>query len=286
MPVTIITGPKTSSVSRTAAEAALQRHPDLPAGAEFELSAHAGQWIAAVHWAGPFDGAPADSEEEAPAPKSEGPDDSAPEPKSDGGDEGGSPDKPSGDDGGESKPPHEKGGEHGGISELKADLQAIADALGVVLPSSGGLGGGMVPGADAGLGPDAGGPPGLGGPPAPPAPPAGGHAGPPAPPHGGGPAGPAGPGGPNQHVIHEKSGPPMPPTFASVPDDHPWADTVGKVGHFRVAGTMVEGQSLVEVEGELRRLADAGGFEIKKIREARDDAGARVAEAIIATPRQ
>lgn len=276
MPVELIIGPSVKSMSRTAAERALTQNPDFPQGAEYTLATHAGHYIAAfaVQAGPPFDGAPADSDEDSAGPKSEGPDDTAP---AEGG--GASESKPPSEgEGGESKsegkPGESKGGEAHGIAELKLDLQAIADALGVTLPSTAAGSGldGPVPGADAPLGP-----PGSAGPPAPhPAPPAPHPAGPP-----GGPAGPAGPGGPNQHVIHEKAGPPPIPTFAST--DHPWAHTVGKVAHFRVAEEIGE-RDVTEIEAELQTIARAGGFEVRRAQIEKSDDGVKRFAAIIKTP--
>lgn len=286
MSVELIIGPPVQSMTRTAAEQALVRNPALPVGAEYTIAEHAGHWVAAFvdieglikerKQAGEFPGeggGPADASEEAPAPKSEGPDDSEP---SEGGES----------DGGESKPPSSEGGEHKGeggehkeqgeLAHLLTLIQAVADALGV--SPDAGLGS-PVPGAD---------PMGAGGPPVPPAGPPGGHAGPPVPPPHGGPAGPGGPpGGPmgpggNQHVMHEKSGPPMPPTFSST---HPWAHMVGKTSHFRVAEEIGE-QDLAEVEGELQAIASAGGFRVVQARPELGEDGVKRFAAIIKTPSQ
>lgn len=294
--VHLIIGPPVQSMTRTAAEQALLRNPLVPEGAEYTIDVCAGRYVAAFVDADAVyksvkatkkaakaqkqaefgeGGGPADSSEESPAPKSEGPDDSEPSEggESSGGDSDGGESK---SEGGESKghdgPPEHGKSEHGGGDEaaVLGLLQAIADALGVVAPPAGG----MAPGAD---------PMGAGGPPAPPAGPAGGHAGPPAPPHGGGPAGPgAGPMGPggNQHVMHEKSGPPMPPTFSS---SHPWAHTVGKVAHFTVAEEIGE-QNVADMERELQAVASAGGFEVKRARPERGEDGVMRFAAIIKTP--
>lgn len=287
MSVELIIGPPVQSMTRTAAEQALLRNPALPAGAEYTIAEHAGHWVAAFadvegligqrkaakkaakqaarKQAGDFPGeggGPADAGEESPAPKSEGPDDS--EPSEAGGES----------DGGESKPPSKgEGGEHKEQSELThllTLLQSVADALGVT-PDAG-LGS-PIPGAD---------PMGAGGPPMPPAGPAAPpHAGPPAPPHGGPggpPGGPMGPG--NQHMIHEKSGPPMPPTFSHT---HPWAQMVGQTPHFRVAEEIGD-QDIAGVERELQALASAGGFQVVQSRPERGEDGVMRFAAIIKTP--
>lgn len=279
MPVQLIKGPSVKQFTREAAIRALTANPQFPEGAEFTVEEDRGQWIAAVVTAEapPFGGGgPADSGEEAPGPKSEGPDDSEPSaddaapkgPSDDGGDS----------EGGDTPPHHEhgdKGGEKGELHQVLQMLHTLMEGLGL----SGDPMGGMVPGMDDGMG----GGMGPGGPAGPP-PPHGGHPGPAMPPHGG-PGGPAGP-PPPEKILHEKAGPPPPTAFSSVrvASDHPWYQTVGKISHFKVAEEISEDADLASVEGELQAIASAGGFRIARFGEARDDAGQRIAHAVIQTP--
>ena len=151
--IEFIPGPLTSQMTRAAAISALKQHPDFRKNSAFAVEQLEGRWVAAiVHQAGPppfGGGAPADSDDEAPGPKSEGPDDTAPDagpPDDGGGDEG-----PPSDDGGDSGPPKEKG--KGGESH---ELKMIADMLTQVMQALGlpmGMGDSMVPGMDGGAAP-------------------------------------------------------------------------------------------------------------------------------------
>lgn len=268
--VEFLPGPLTSAMPRTSAERAISQHPAIREGAKYALEQMDGRWVAAiVHTAGepPFGGGgPADAEEEAPAPKSEGPDDAEPS-------EGPDVPKPDSAGGGEEGPPkHEdgKGGDKGGdLHQLMQMLQQVMEALGLPV----GMGDSMVPGADEGSMP----------------PPAG-------PPHG--PGGPM-PGGPphqpgdvaTQHVVHERvtkpgetppGGTPVgAPAFASVRSDHPWAHIAGKVASFDVTSEIGD-TPLNEINSELQALAsELPGYKVARLREDRDNHGQRVAVAKI-----
>lgn len=263
MPLFHAEGPLTSKVSRAEAEAKLKRNPNFPKEAEFELWEQGGRWLAAWHEAGPPFGAPADTDEEAPGPKSEGPDDTAPEPPDAEGEKGpeDDPEGPEGDEG----PPKEKKdkGEKGGDVKLDHEIfdlvQQIAVALGI---AGGGPEDSPVPGDDAA--------------PPPPAPPG--------PPHGG-------PEGPDQEIKHERAlkpgeAPPGTtpvgaPAFSSVADDHPWKKVIGKTASFSVEERISGDTTMASVDAELRRLAHGTGFKVKQIVEGVDDDGHRVAKALI-----
>lgn len=277
-------------MTRQAAEKALVANPVFPAGSEYTMQELGGQWVAAIHVAGPFP--PADDSEESPAPKSEGPDDSGPSDATPPGDDAGAPPSDDGasDGGGEGGPPKEhgehekgKGGEDHLLHQVMDALTQIGQALGVPL----GMGDSMVPGPDGGdpMGDPMGGPPGGPGMGGPPVPPPHGHGGPPPPGHG----------GPDVSV-HERAlkpgevppgGTPVgAPAFASVSPDHPWAHTVGKVPHFRVAEELGEGQQIEDAEAELQSLASAGGFKVSRVQPLRGENGERVISAVIETPKR
>jgi hypothetical protein len=164
-------------------------------------------------------------------------------------------------------------------------LTQIGQALGVPI---GGMDS-MVPGADGGdpMGDPMGGPagPDAGGPPVPPP-----HG------HGGPPPGHGAPGGGPDVSIHERAlkpgevppgGTPVgAPAFASVAADHPWAHTVGKVPHFRVAEELGEGQKIEDAEAELQSIASAGGFKVSTVRPLRGENGERIISAVIETPKR
>jgi hypothetical protein len=157
-------------------------------------------------------------------------------------------------------------------------LTAITQALGIP-PMGADLGGPQgIDGADpmgAG-GPPPGGPPvGPGGPPPP------GVGGPP----GGPPHGHPGAGGPPVHAPHPGEAPSGPPLFSSVDPNHPWAHTVGKVAHFRVAENLGD-QKLEDAEVELQAVARAGGFKVSQVRPLYGEDGQRVISAVISTPKQ
>ena len=278
MSIELIIGPPVNAMERTAAEQALLQFPGFPEGAEYTVSTHAGHWIAAYRVKppekkeaqfkradSPF-GGPADSDEESPAPKSEGPDDTAPD-SDDGGD---GPPKDDGDgppegleDGDKDKGSGGKAGAE--LHKLLDLLTSIADALGVPIHDEGGLAG---PPDD-----------GLLGPPGPP------------PPH----SGPEGPPAPPDKTIHEKSlkpgevppgGTPLgAPAFASISPNHPWAHALGVVSHFRVAEEIGD-VPLTEVESELQSLASAGGFKVSQFRPLQGEHGERIASALITVPTQ
>lgn len=277
---TILIGPPVASMTREAALENLKANPKL-ANAEFEVQQHAGHWIAAYNEkvAAGFE-PPADDSEESSGPKSEGPDD-------EGGDDTGGgppPDDGSGSDDGEGGPPKKKHGE-GGLDSIVHQLADTVNAIAQVL--------GVPPvGAGGGLGPDAGdpglgGPPGMGGPPGPP-PPSHPHPGAGGPPGMGGPPGAGGP-PPMQHVMHEKAGPPPPATFASVlanvKANHPWGHMIGEQQYFTVAERIANNESYAAIEGELQRLAKAGGFRVARFTPLEGRQGERAVQAVIETPR-
>ncbi len=248
--IEVIPGPLTSQMTRRQAMTALSRHPGISKQTSYSVEQIDGRWVAAlVHQAGPPFGGPADDDEEAAGPKSEGPDDTQ---DSEG------PDGPPSD--GEDGPPKEKGG---GDKELLHHLLDIvtqmATALGVPIDP----GGSMVPGADDPGAPP--GPPGLGGPP------------------------PGPPGGPDKTVHERamKPGETPPggtplgaPAFASVAADHPWAHIIGKVASFHIEEP-IGSTPLREVEATLQNVASGTGFKVKDFGEGIDDEGHRVAKAFL-----
>lgn len=257
--IELVEGPRVADVSREIAEAQLKSHPAFPKNASFKLDEIKGQWIAAIVQAGPGPfGAPADSEEESPAPKSEGPDDTAPEsPDSESPDEGG-------DEGEEKGPPKDKKEKGGGSEELHKIfdlLNQVAVALGI--PDTMGPDASPVPGGDEGA------------PPAPPGPP----------------AGPEGAGGEHDKVDHLKAlkpgeAPPGTtpvgaPAFShAIPDGHPWKEYVGVTSSFTVEEPIGD-TPLAQVRAELNHLARTSGFKVKQLREGRDEDGRRTAAAMI-----
>lgn len=278
---TILIGPPVAQMTREAAVEALKQNPKY-AGADIEVSQHAGHWIAAFvekkagfKEAAPF-GGPADGDEESPAPKGEssgGGDDGGDDSSSGGPDDDG---LPSDDDG---APKKKHPGEGGGgleqqVHQLLQQIEAISQALGI--PPVG-------MGPDGGLGPDSmdagppAGPPGAGGPP----PPHAGHPG-----MGGPPGGPPGAGAPPpQKVMHEKAGPPPPATFASVKQNHPWGHMIGEQPFFQVAEKLANNESYSQVEQELQHIAKAGGFRIARFTPLEGRQGEKAVHAVIETPR-
>lgn len=263
MPLIHLDGPPTSKVSHAEAVAKLKRNPNLPQGADFEVWEHEGHWIAAaVVQSGPPFGAPADTEEEAPGPKSEGPDDTAPAPD-DGPPKGPEDGAPEDGDEGEGPPKDEKKDEKGGDKHLEHEIydgiQKIMDALGLT-----------------GMGPEDSPVPGEEGPPAPPGPP-------------GPPAGP--PGGAGQTIQHEKAmkpgeSPPgsLPvgaPAFSSVDPHHPWSHMIDKTASFTVQERWPADRSLDEPRAELTNLARTAGLKLKQTTRGVDDDGFPTVEALI-----
>lgn len=263
MDVQIVKGPPVSKVSKVEAETQLQRHPAFPKGASYTLDEVEGRWIAAFattkQAAPPF----APSEEGPPSGPPSGPPgpeglDGPPAPEESGplSDEG----KPPSDEGkpGEKKPG--KGGEQAAIQHLTQLVETLVNALGL-----GGPEGSPVPGPD-----DI-----------------------PPPPHPGGPpVAPAGPGSDDkQHVVHERSlkpGEAAPgstpvgaPSFASVREDHPWREVVGKVRTFRLSEAISEEDSMAAIANELHTLANEVGYRIEQLHESRDESGHRIAKALV-----
>lgn len=271
MPISVelIPGPPTSQVTRSVAEAALAKHP-MVKGAHTQIEPVNGYWVAAIVREADF-GGPADSDEESPAPKSEGPSgDAAPSPDEDGSSDsdsksdGGSPD---GSDGPPSHGGDDKGGKGGVEHQLLEIVQQIAESLGIPVN----LGASPVPGLDGG-----------------PTGPAGGPAGPPTPGPAGPPPGAGGPPGMDKKV-HERAlkpgetppgGTPVgAPAFASVRADHPWGHLAGKVASFKVADVIGDAP-MADVVREVTELAKEIGYKAK-VREGRNDRGERIAEAVI-----
>lgn len=272
-------GPLTSEISKEAALDLLKNDPRSPKGAEVAIIESEGHWLAAIAQPpvtkfadNPFDKKD-DSSEEAPkddSPESvpdQGPEDAAgPDgPPSDGG------------EGSDGPPKHdeEKGGEHGDkamLHELLGIVTQMAQALGIA-PPGGGPEESPIPGEDAAP-PLPGGPPGAGAPPH-------GHGGPP----------PGGPEGPDQTVQHERAlkpgeAPPGTtpigaPAFASVADDHPWKDQIGKTASFTVSNVISEETPLADVDSELKRVAFGTPFKVKQVGEVRGENGQRVAQALL-----
>lgn len=277
-------GPFTREVSQEEAIEQIKSDPRLAKGAEVAVIESGGRWLAAISeptWTKEADGNPFggpekdDSEDSAPAgpPKDEGdagPDDAA------------GPDGPPSDDGGEGGPPKgdkehgehgDKGGDKAVLHELLGIVTQMAQALGIA-PPGGGPEESAVPGEEMA-------PP----PPGPPGPPHG-HAGPPG---AGGP--PPGPGGPDQTVQHQRAlkpgeAPPGTtpvgaPAFASVADDHPWKDQIGKTASFTVAEVIPENMLLSAVDNDLKRVAFGTEFKVKQVAERRNAEGQREAAALI-----
>lgn len=285
--VEFVRGPLVSEFTREAAEKGLRQNtkfgPKIASGAAYALDEVEGRWVAAivVEADSPF-GGPADQSEEAPAPKSEGPDDTAApeggeEPKGDS--EGGESEGPEGlpGEGGEHKPGEEgKGGKEELIIQT---LDAICQALGIPNPS--GAGDTLSPDASP-LGP--GGPDGAI-PPPPPGPAGPGAGGPP----GGGIPG-HGPG--DQHIVHEKAlkpgevppgGTPIgAPAFSHVREDHPWKHVAGKLASIVVANPIGDAP-IADVHDELSSLANelGGGYKVTGLQESYDESGQRIAHAVI-----
>lgn len=258
MSIVITAGPSTDAVSKDEAVRKLINSPGFPKDAEVEVTAIEGRWVAGVRVAGPppfGGGGPADSDEKAPGPKSEGPDDA--EPSEDGGaDEG----PPTDEEGG---PPKEEGKEKGGE---KHELTLIHDLLTKIMIALG------IPDSpeDSAL-------PGEEGPPAPP------EAGPPGPPHGA-----------EDSVKHERAlkpgeapvgtTPVGAPAFAST---HPWAEALGRTASFELGERIPEDLPMSEVDRELQVLAAAcpevngRKFKVKQIASDYNEQGHRIARALI-----
>lgn len=272
MSIVFATGPLVSKVSRAKAIAAIEKNPDFPKGSEVTVEELDGHWVAAVHVAegNPFGGGgPADADEGAPGPKSEGPGDKEPSegpddgpPAPDEGDEGDSPDGPPKPGDGDEK--GEKGGEHHELGVIADGIQKILVALGI--PDEGAAGESPIPGAD--------------GPPAPPGP-----EGPP--PGAGGP--PPGPGKAMKPGEAPPGGTPVgAPAFAKVLashaiQPHPWASIMGYAATFETEERIPEDHKLADVDAELQQLARGTGYKVKQIVEARSTEGYRVAKALISS---
>jgi hypothetical protein len=282
--VQTVLGPKTAAVQKEDALVQLQTHPNYPQGAIVaSFDEKNGQWVAklrvpkeaSTHEAAPppppgppTDGPPTPPGASDGPPKSE--DESSDGPPSD------DAEKPSEDEG-PPKPddtePEKPNLEHQ-VQQLTHLIQGIADALGVA-----GAGGPPHPGA----GPEAEGPP-----PPPAGGPGAGHQGPGRPPSGpGGQSGmmrarPLKPGeAPNAPGVTPMGA----PAFASVADDHPWKDTIGKTASFTATQEIDEDEPseglIARSASELRELAEPVGYKVGQVREGRTEDGKRCVKALI-----
>ena len=278
-----VLGPKTAQVKRADALEQLQTHPDFPKGAILaDFEEKNGQWVATLKTpksATTKESAPppfakeTPPEESGPPAPTEGPpkseDESGdPEEKSEAPKEEGPP-KPEGEEGDALNP--KKPSVEEAVSNLTHLVQQIADTLGIA-----GAGGPPHPGA----GPEAGGPP--------PPPGGAGHGGPGRPPQG--PQGqsammrarPLKPGdAPNSPGVTPVGA----PAFASVADDHPWKDMLGKAATFSVKNIVPEGEDregiIATATAELKELAEPHGYQVRQVREGKDESGNRVVKALI-----
>ena len=258
-----IEGPLVKKASRESAETALVSHPSFPKGAAYTLEERNGHWFATIlpnAKLAEFPPGDEDSDDEAPAePKSEKPSFG----DGDKSDEGGS---DSDSDGGSDGPPKPKS-EHGDKPSgggVEAQIEALT-ALVTQLVTALGIGG-----PDASPVPPPPGP-GPGGPPGPPGPPGHGH-----------------PGVQEiQHIKALKPGEAPPgttpvgaPSFSSVQNNHPWAETLSKVASFYV-DEKIGDTPLVTIHQELSSLASGVNAKIYQLRESVDENGERRAQAII-----
>ena len=249
--INIISGPPTSKVSKEEAEAQLLAHKSFPKNASYALSEVEGRWIAAIA-AGPFEPSGEEPSDGPPKPDF----DSEPEEKSDGGSDFPEEKKEDHEPKKEDKGDKEKGGELGEIKEL---LTTLLTALGLSPEGA----------EDSPI-------PGLEGPPPPP----GDH----------NPAVPGEQGADNKtHTVHERAlkpgeSPPGTtpvgaPAFASVSDNHPWREVIGKKKSFVVEEPIANAR-LADVQAELSKLAEGTGYSVKQLREGNVD-GKRTARALI-----
>jgi hypothetical protein len=271
MAIIFATGPKVTTMTREAAIEAAKTSPQFPQGADdITVEELDGHWVAAIHVAdNPF-GGPADQTDDAPGPKSEGPDDTKPDdegpPKDDksGDDEGGDSERPPGKDEGDE---HGKDGEEHKIQALFDIVQQIAVALGI--PDLSGGAESPVPGEEPPEGPPGpNGPPGAGAPPAP------------------------------EEVHHEKSLKPgeVPPgqtpvgapAFSSTNPivarghKHPWEGLIGVTATFEVEERVPDHYSAADVDAELQEVAYGTGFKVKQAQIYTDEkTGHRIAKALI-----
>lgn len=248
-----------AGLSQEQALESLYAHPNFdPATMQVVAIRQAGSgWISKIREAGfPPSDDEGDDDAEAPAPKKPPfADDSDSDDGGDVPDGPPSPDGPPGEDG----PPKGKGGESHEIAMMMHLVQQIADALGIA-------GDPGMPGAEdpMAMGPD-------GPPPGPPGPPHGGMGGPPPPPPPG-----AMPPGPGPHGGH--GAPPHPPgmtpAFASTQQQ-----IVGRVASFTASETT--DMPLHQAKAELEQIYGPHGYKVKQLREARDNSGRRVVDALL-----
>lgn len=253
--VRTIKGPPTDKVSRQEAQQKLAGI-GLPEGSIVgELRDIEGLWVVSAAIPKKATPPPFEPQEEAP------PGDSPEGPPSDDGGEGGPPP----DDGGEEKPEGDEKGDDKGkgvehqVAQLTHMLTTLLTALGLD-PTGGGL-----PGPEGDVGPT---PPGPGGPPD--VDQAGGDA--------------------KTHTVHERAlkpgeSPPGTtpigsPAFASVSDEHPWVDVIGKKRTFLVESPIGD-RTMSSVKDELNKLAEGTGYGLRRAKEGIDKEGRRVARALI-----
>jgi hypothetical protein len=277
--LTIIPGPPVTQLAKEAAVDLLKSHPRFPKNASFTVEEIDGRWVAAYaeddltkQSAPPFgggEGGPPAPDAGPPAPEEGPPSEEAP---------------PSDDEGGEEGPPKEEGeGEKGegkehGEKGVEAQLHAVTEMLHTIVTALGldvGAGDSMIPGEE-----------GSQHAPGPSSPDSVSPAGPDTDPNASGSQGPDG----KTHTVHEralKPGEAQPgstpigaPAFASVSDDHPWKEVIGKVRSFSTEEVIDEDATMATVAAELNRLAEGTGYRVEQLREAREN-GQRVAKALL-----
>ena len=248
--VTIIPGPPSDKIKKAEAVAKLKAHPEFPKNASFSVENVEGRWVAAVSVpknkrvsAPPFEGPPSPDGPPMPSEVTDAP------PSLDAPSEDAPGDKPKGEDG-------EKGLEHL-IHELLDKMTTITEALGL-----GDHADSPVPGADELHGP----------------------------PEGDSPAGPPTDGEGKTHTVHERamkpgesppgSTPIGSPAFASVADDHPWKDVIGQKKTFVVEDEIGD-TPISEVYKEITALAAGTGYKVERLREGTNQAGQRIASALL-----
>lgn len=273
--IKIVRGPSSTNLKKEAAATELEKLPNFPKDATYEIDEVDGRWVAAVLIPKTAEFPPPSGEEEAgpPAPSADeeaGPPEEKSESKSD--DESSSEGAPKADGKGDGK----MSVEHQ-LANLTDMLTKITDALGLSSPADG-----MIPGADDGMvpppgGPEGPGPTGTGGDPSM------GHK--------------PGVGSDNKmHTVHERSlkpgeAPPGTtpvgaPSFASVQveEAHPWKDAIeAGVKEFEVESPIGE-ERLAAVAAELKGLAEPYGYTVTDL--APSGAGStRIASARIVRTR-
>lgn len=246
-----------AGLSQEQALESLYAHPNFdPATMQVVAIRQAGDgWLSKIREAAfPPSDDDGDSDDSGDAPEPKKPPFASDDSDSDDSDGPPSPDGPPDADGGD-----KKGGEGHELQMMMHLVQQIADALGIA-------GDPGMPGAEdpMAMGPDA--------PPGPPGPPHGGMGGPPP----GGPPPGAMPPGPGPHGGH--GAPPHPPgmtpAFASTQQQ-----IVGRVASFTASETT--DMPLHQAKAELEQIYGPHGYKVKQLREARDNSGRRVVDALL-----